>query len=293
MCHGQVGFLRLFDNKREEGELMRHSIDNRPYKRKEIVDPNDDTQTILEPINKLSPQDQKQYYADIRVMNYILQGIPNDIHNSVDACKDAQTMWNRSKRLMQGTYISKQERHSRLMNSPSYSRSPQPYYVTYPSSMIDYDDDYQGEIQGDAQEDKLSTTMIMLDMLGMETRMHEGQIGIEKLIQEMVSFRRLGNMNKMFKRFQEQSQLQERQMFRDAAAMAKANMQEIVQNPQFIMQNDTLEELNVSVIMMARIQPTDDKSDAEPTYDAKLISEVNASQIDMINGLLSKSDNEH
>ncbi|GKD27191.1 hypothetical protein Tco_1233405 [Tanacetum coccineum] len=44
--------------------------------------------------------------------------------------------------------------------SPSYSRSPQPYYVTHPSSVIDYDDDYQEEIQGDAQEDKLSTAMI-------------------------------------------------------------------------------------------------------------------------------------
>ncbi|GKB95358.1 hypothetical protein Tco_0981495, partial [Tanacetum coccineum] len=36
--------------------------------------------------------------------------------------------------------------------SSSYSRSPQPYYVTHPSSVIDSDVDYQGEIQGDAQE---------------------------------------------------------------------------------------------------------------------------------------------
>ncbi|GJZ93518.1 hypothetical protein Tco_0665583 [Tanacetum coccineum] len=95
---------------------MRHSIDNSPYKRKEIVDPNDATKTILKPINKLSLQYQKQYYADIKVMNYILQGIPKDIYNFVDACKDAQRIWNRIKRLMQGTYISRQERHSRLIN---------------------------------------------------------------------------------------------------------------------------------------------------------------------------------
>ncbi|GKE18822.1 hypothetical protein Tco_1426399 [Tanacetum coccineum] len=241
-------FLRFLDNKREEGELMRHSIDKGPYKRKEIVDPNDNSQKILEPIKDLSIDDQKQYYADIKVMNYILQGIPNDIYNSVDACNDAQNMWNQIKRLMQGTNISKQERHSRLMNefdkfvaedgesltsvyerfltlinimdqnevkpfeisintkllnslqpdqfepnvkpskakkvarnhdplalvsnshanppyfhaSPSYSRSPQPYYVTHPSYVIDYDDDYQGGIQGDAQEDKFSTTMMLL-----------------------------------------------------------------------------------------------------------------------------------
>nr|GEV49665.1 hypothetical protein [Tanacetum cinerariifolium] len=64
----------------------------------------------------MSQQNKNQYYADINVMNYILQGIPNDIYNSVDASKDAQTMWTKIKRLMQGTDISKQERHSRLMN---------------------------------------------------------------------------------------------------------------------------------------------------------------------------------
>ncbi|GKB69234.1 retrovirus-related pol polyprotein from transposon TNT 1-94 [Tanacetum coccineum] len=57
--------------------------------------------------------------------------------------------------------------------------------------------------------------------------------------------------------------------------------------------DDQLKELNASVIMMAHIQPTNDKSDAEPTYDAEVISEVNASQIDLINGLLSKGDHEH
>ncbi|GKA00007.1 hypothetical protein Tco_0672557 [Tanacetum coccineum] len=44
--------------------------------------------------------------------------------------------------------------------SPLYSHSPQPYYVTHPSSVIDYEKDYQGELQGDAQEDKLTTTMM-------------------------------------------------------------------------------------------------------------------------------------
>ncbi|GJS75028.1 hypothetical protein Tco_0724909 [Tanacetum coccineum] len=48
-------------------------------------------------------------------MNYLLQGIPNDIYNSVDACKDAKK-WERIKRLMHGFDITKQERHSRLMN---------------------------------------------------------------------------------------------------------------------------------------------------------------------------------
>ncbi|GJR96303.1 retrovirus-related pol polyprotein from transposon TNT 1-94 [Tanacetum coccineum] len=53
-----------------------------------------------------------------------------------------------------------------------------------------------------------------------------------------------------------------------------------------------LEELNASVIMMARIQPTDNDLDAEPIYDAEFVNEVNASQINLVNGLPSKSDHE-
>ncbi|GKE48711.1 hypothetical protein Tco_1479969 [Tanacetum coccineum] len=43
---------------------------------------------------------KKQYIADVKVMNYLLQAIPNDIYNSVDACKNAKDTWERIKRLM-------------------------------------------------------------------------------------------------------------------------------------------------------------------------------------------------
>ncbi|GJU66989.1 hypothetical protein Tco_1253248 [Tanacetum coccineum] len=46
--------------------------------------------------------------------------------------------------------------------SSSYSHSPQPYYVTHPLFVIDNDDDYQGEIQGDAKEYKLSNAMMLV-----------------------------------------------------------------------------------------------------------------------------------
>ncbi|GJR90146.1 hypothetical protein Tco_0214157 [Tanacetum coccineum] len=209
---------------------MRNSIDNGPYKRKEMTDPNNAEKKTYEPIKDLSTKDREQYYTDINVMNYIIQGIPNDIYNSVDACEDAQGMWQRVKRLMQEVstlinnmdqnkikpkeiaintkflnslkpewgkyvtltlqyytldmdyfdklydYLSQCEPHvnaSRAKKAsrnhdplalvanayanpsyshanPSYSHSPPPYYVTHPPSVHDYDDDYQGEIQGDA-----------------------------------------------------------------------------------------------------------------------------------------------
>ncbi|GKF15352.1 hypothetical protein Tco_0056814, partial [Tanacetum coccineum] len=45
---------------------------------------------------------------------------------------------------------------------PSFSHSPQPYYVTHPSSVVDYEEDCQGDLQGDAWEDKLTTAMMLL-----------------------------------------------------------------------------------------------------------------------------------
>ncbi|GJW40322.1 putative RNA-directed DNA polymerase [Tanacetum coccineum] len=264
---------RFLDNKLEDGERMWNSIQNGPYQRPMVVDPTNPTVPILEPLSKMTEGNKKQYIADVRVMNYLLQAIPNDIYNSVDACKNAKEMWERIKRLMHGSEITTHVRHSRLMDEfdkfaakegesldsvherlttlvnimdrnnvrpipvaintkflnclqPEWSKyvtmvrhnqtgsavsydvlydslvqfephvlasrakkaaknhdplaliahsnassshshanssySPQPYYVTHPPSVVDYDDEYQGELQGDSQEDKLTTAMMLL-----------------------------------------------------------------------------------------------------------------------------------
>ncbi|GKA79348.1 hypothetical protein Tco_0785944 [Tanacetum coccineum] len=54
--------------------------------------------------------------------------------------------------------------------------------------------------------------------------------------------------------------------------------------------DDTLKEQNAVVIMMARIQPAENKADAEPKHDAETISELNSSQINPISGI---GTNEH
>ncbi|GJX21684.1 hypothetical protein Tco_0226129 [Tanacetum coccineum] len=64
----------------------------------------------------LTGDDLKQYEADIEAMNLILIPIPNDIYNYVDACENARDMWDRVKRLMQGTELSATERESRFVN---------------------------------------------------------------------------------------------------------------------------------------------------------------------------------
>ncbi|GJW14565.1 hypothetical protein Tco_0018698 [Tanacetum coccineum] len=52
--------------------------------------------------------------------------------------------------------------------------------------------------------------------------------------------------------------------------------------------NDTSEELNVAVIMMARMQPADDKADAEPKYVVDTISEVKTLEKKPVQSLIYK-----
>ncbi|GJV65058.1 hypothetical protein Tco_1475886 [Tanacetum coccineum] len=81
-----------------------------------IPNPDKPTEHILEPLFKMTEGNKKQYIADVRVMNYLLQAIPNDIYNSMDACKNDKDMWERIKRLMFGSDVTNHVRHSRLMD---------------------------------------------------------------------------------------------------------------------------------------------------------------------------------
>ncbi|GKB12034.1 putative RNA-directed DNA polymerase [Tanacetum coccineum] len=51
---------------------------------------------------------------------------------------------------------------SSLHSHTNSSYSPQSYYVTHPPLVVDYDNEYQGELQGDSQEDKRTTAMMLL-----------------------------------------------------------------------------------------------------------------------------------
>nr|GEU50549.1 reverse transcriptase domain-containing protein [Tanacetum cinerariifolium] len=244
------------------------------------------------------------YYADIKVMNYIIQGIPNDIYNSVDACQDAQAMWNRVRRLMQDIDLNS---HA----SPSYFRLSQPYYVTHPQSVHDYDDDYQGEIQGDAQGDKLSTIMMILARAitqyfstltnnrlrtlsdtRNQTVIQDGRVDIQS---KTVGYAWNGHYARDYlkPRVRDSKYLREQMLLamKDEVGVHL----DVDENDSMCMSaygEDRLEERNASMVMMARIQPTDNESDVEPTYDAEVVNEVNASQINLINRLLLKSDHE-
>ncbi|GKA51465.1 hypothetical protein Tco_0744661 [Tanacetum coccineum] len=81
-----------------------------------ILNRDNPEEEIIEPLSKMTEGNKKQYIADVKVMNYLLQAIPNDIYNLVDACKNAKDMWERIKRLMFGSDVTSHVRHLRLMD---------------------------------------------------------------------------------------------------------------------------------------------------------------------------------
>nr|GEY59639.1 hypothetical protein [Tanacetum cinerariifolium] len=63
---------RFLDNKLEGGERMWQSIEQGPYERLLIIDPDDDNEKILEPLYKMTESNMKQYIADVKANDYLL-----------------------------------------------------------------------------------------------------------------------------------------------------------------------------------------------------------------------------
>ncbi|GJR67893.1 hypothetical protein Tco_0013958 [Tanacetum coccineum] len=385
-------FRRFLDNKLEDGERMWNSIQNGPYQRPIVVDPIHPTVPMLEPLSKMTEGNKKQYITNVRVLNYLLQAIPNDIYNSVDAWESLESVHERLTTLVNimdrnnvspipvanktkvhnmacqleleqimlpcfSSYI-KQDlgiplmmwlydqlvqfkphvlasrakkaaknhdplaliAYSNASSSHSHansSYSPQPYYVTHPPSVVDYDVEYQEELQGDSQEDKLTTVMMLLAQaisqkfftptnnrlrVSSNTRnqavVQDGRVGIQT---KNAGYG--GNANKNagrnrtqgFNASDESNQIIQR-VPRTESTPGKANVQcyncnekamkdeagSNLSNEENDFMLDTsygedLEELTATVMLMARLQPADENAETVPSYDAKAVSQVHAS----------------
>ncbi|GJR60143.1 copia protein [Tanacetum coccineum] len=170
-------------------------LERGPYEFRTFT-PSDTQAPRMQKQEDLRGDDLKHYEAKIEVMNLMLISIPNDIYNSMDACKTTKAMWQRVERLMRGTVQNKVDRETRFNNefdqfvakpgeklvnasrakkvekshdplalvaqTGSSSKTTTPYYVTHPSSVVDYDDDYQGDAVQNNSEDTLTSAMILL-----------------------------------------------------------------------------------------------------------------------------------
>ncbi|GKD21434.1 hypothetical protein Tco_1223137 [Tanacetum coccineum] len=372
-------FKRFLDNKLEDGKQMLNSIQNGPYKRPRISNLDNDQGAILEPLSKMTVGNKKQYIFDVKVVNYLLQAIPNDIYNSVDACKNAKDMWERIKRLMFGSDVTSHVRHSRLIDefdkfttkegeslelmyemltmlvnimdrnnvrpipvsiNTKFLNCLQPEWSKYVTMK------YQEELQGDSQEDKLTTAMMLLARAisqkfstptnnrlrtssntknqavvqdgrvdiqtknagyggndnrnaGRQNRIQAFNVGngnddsnqiVQRVLRTESTPRKANvqcyncNEKGQYARDFQKPRVRNAKYFREKMLLAMkdedgSNLKD--KENDFLLDNSygekTMEELNVTVMLMARIQPADGNAKTLPSYDAKAVSEVNAS----------------
>ncbi|GJU64147.1 hypothetical protein Tco_1245982 [Tanacetum coccineum] len=148
-------FRRYLNRKRENRKWLNKAIDEGLYEFKNYT-PIDCQTPRMQTEEVLTGDDLKHYEAEIEVMNLILISISNVIYNSVDACTTAKAIWERSNEVGKS--------HDPLVlvaHTGSSSRTTSPYYVTHPSSVVDYDD-YQGDALQNNIEDPLTYAMILL-----------------------------------------------------------------------------------------------------------------------------------
>nr|GEV13980.1 integrase, catalytic region, zinc finger, CCHC-type, peptidase aspartic, catalytic [Tanacetum cinerariifolium] len=202
--------------------------------------------------------------------------------------------------------------HSNASSSPSHANStysPQPYYVIHPSSVVDYEDDYQGKLQGDYKKDKLTNAIMLLaraitQKFFTPTNNHLHTLS-DTRNQVVVSYDRVdiqtknaaygGNGNRNTGR-QNKNQAfnagngnddsnQIVQLVSETkSTLGKPNVQSMKDEAEsnlkekendFLLDNsyaeETMEELTTTIMLMARIQLTDGNAETVPSYDAKAV----------------------
>ncbi|GJZ85898.1 hypothetical protein Tco_0651237 [Tanacetum coccineum] len=263
---------------------------------------------------------KKQYIADVRVMNYLLQAIPNDIYNSMDAhsrlmdefdkfaAKEGESLESVYERLT--TLVNIMDRHTVSYNQlydslaqfephiqaskakrAARNHDPLALIAHLNVSSQSHAKDYQGELHGDAQEDKLTTEMLLLAQDGrvdIQTKNAgyggNGNRNVGRQNRNQAFNARNVNGESHYARDCQKPRVRDAKYFREQMLLAMKDEAESNLNAKendYMLDNsfgdETLEELTAAVIIMARIQPTDGNAVTDPTYDAKAISEVNSS----------------
>nr|GEX49603.1 Gag-Pol polyprotein [Tanacetum cinerariifolium] len=192
-----------------------------------------------------------------------------------------------------------------VAHTGSSSRTTTPYYGTHPSSVVDYDEDYQGDATQNNSEDPLTSTMILLAHMipqcfsnqrnnrfrsASNTKnqaiVQDDRVNIQRRnlrmmveIQDVYIFKRKSLRVTMFRMILEtyrgifEPRLREQlQMFNAKTAVRK--------------------ELSANICLMARIQPANFDSYEGPSYDSTFLSEVQTSSTSYENPLFAKDNQE-
>ncbi|GJW36949.1 integrase, catalytic region, zinc finger, CCHC-type containing protein [Tanacetum coccineum] len=162
----------------------------------------------------------------------------------------------------------------------SSSRNTSSYYVTHPTSVVDCEDEYQQDDVHTNSEDPLTSAMLNQAIIqGDRVKIQSSNSGNTSTVQ---CYNCSGKGH--YARNCPKPRVQDSKYFMEQMLLAKQDEAGVILTDE---QNDFLfadasrmeeiEELSANICLMARIQPTDNTSDAGPSYDSAFISEVQSS----------------
>ncbi|GJV55190.1 retrovirus-related pol polyprotein from transposon TNT 1-94 [Tanacetum coccineum] len=255
----------------------------------------------LQTVEDLQGDALLHYDVEVELMNLILLSIPNDIYNS------------QFEKLVNVSRAKKLEKsHDPLAlvaHTGSSSRNTSSYYVTHPTSVVDYEDEYQQDDVHTNSEDPLASAMLV----NIQSR-NSGNVGRnnrrayvqEEIVEGSNAPNETGNVQRTLRtsssgntstvqcyncsgkghyaRNCPKPRVRDSKYFMEQMLLAKQDEAGVILTDE---QNDFLfadasrmeeiEELSANICLMARIQPADNTSDVGPSYDSAFISKVQSS----------------
>ncbi|GJR69545.1 retrovirus-related pol polyprotein from transposon TNT 1-94 [Tanacetum coccineum] len=206
-----------------------------------------------------------------------------------------------------------------VAHTGSSSRIPSPYYVTHPSLVVDYDDDYLGDAFQNNFEDLLVSAMIRNSSNdGRNTRRSYVQ---EEIIEGNNVQNDAGNTQRTLRTTSSGSaanvqcyncsekghyarncpkpKVRDSKYFMEQMLLAKQDETGVTltdEQNDFLVADATrmeeIEELSVYICLMAKIQPANIDSDVGPSYDFVFLGEVQTPSTSYVNPLFAKDNQE-
>ncbi|GJU38302.1 zinc finger, CCHC-type containing protein [Tanacetum coccineum] len=140
-----------------------------------------------------------------------------------------------------------------MAHTGSSSRTTSPYYVTHPSSVVNYDDDYQGDAR--TLRTTSSGTAANVQCYNCSEKCHYARICPKPRVRDSKYF-----IVQMLLAKQDEAGVILTDEHNDFLFADASRMEEI-------------KELSANICLMARIQPANFDSDAGPSYDSAFLSE--------------------
>nr|GEW00875.1 hypothetical protein [Tanacetum cinerariifolium] len=180
-----------------------------------------------------------------------------------------------------------------VAHTGSSSKNTPSYYVTHPTSVVDYDDEYQQDDIQTNPKDPLASTMLLLSRaitqkFSNPTNNHlrtSSNTRNQAIIQgDMVNIQSRNSGH--YARNCPKPRVRDSKYFMEQMLLAKQDEAGVILTDEknyFLFADalrlEEIEDLNANICLMARIQPTNNISDVGPSYDSAFISEVQSLSI--------------